>query len=152
MEANPGFQAILLVLVGFLYKTAQKPLKNRSKLAWKTVQKSPQEMSGFWAVFLARFEQFEQFFQKKNAQTTQTAQILLENRSNHSYLERFLSGISTRARITDVFCQWQHFLKKIDLIQKIKLDWSLVIWLFYTKLRYDAYVKKCVSMMAWATM
>ena len=39
-------------------KTAQKPLKNRSNLAWKTVQKSPQEMSGFlskiwavWAVF-----------------------------------------------------------------------------------------------------
>ena len=39
-------------LVGGI-KTAQKPLKNRSNLAWKTVQKSPQEMSGFWAVFWA---------------------------------------------------------------------------------------------------
>ena len=37
----------MLVLIGFLYKTAQKPLKNRSNLAWKTVQKSPQEMSGY---------------------------------------------------------------------------------------------------------
>ena len=44
------FQAFLLVWIGFLYKTAQKPLKNRSNLAWKTVQKSPQEISGFWAV------------------------------------------------------------------------------------------------------
>ena len=32
----------------------------------------------------------------KTAQTTQTAQILLENRSNRSYLEGFLSGTSTR--------------------------------------------------------
>ena len=53
----PGF---LLFLIGFLYKTAQKPLKNRSNVAWKTVQKSLQEMSGFWAVFQARFERFFQ--------------------------------------------------------------------------------------------
>ena len=32
-------------------KTAQKPLKIRSNLARKTVQKSQQETSGFWAVF-----------------------------------------------------------------------------------------------------
>ena len=51
------FQAFLLVLFGFLYKTAQKPLKNPSNTAWKTVQKSPQEMSGFWAVFEWFFKQ-----------------------------------------------------------------------------------------------
>ena len=86
------FQAFLLVLIGCFYRTAQKPLKNRSKIAWKTVQKSPQEMSGFlskiWAVF---------FLSAQTVQTAQTAQILLENRSNRQYLERFLSGISTRA-------------------------------------------------------
>ena len=75
-----------MVLIGFLYKTAQKPLKNRSNLAWKTVQKSPQEISGFWAVFKERFERFERFFQKKPPEplkslkscwkTAQTAPIL----------------------------------------------------------------------------
>ena len=62
-------------------------------------------LSGFWTVYLqkplknyARFERFwAVYLKKKNAQTAQTAQILLENRLNCPYLERFLSGISTRA-------------------------------------------------------
>ena len=32
-EVTLPFQAFLLVLIGFLYKTAQKPLKNRSNVA-----------------------------------------------------------------------------------------------------------------------
>ena len=69
-----------------------KPLKNRSNLA--------QFLSGFlskiWAVWAV--------FPKKNAQTAQTAQVFLENRSNRSYLKRFLSGISTRvSMIVQVF-------------------------------------------------
>ena len=53
-------------------------------------------MGGFRAGFQARFERFE-WFSKKTAQTAQTAQILLKNRSNRSYLERFLTGISIQA-------------------------------------------------------
>ena len=86
-----------MVLIGFLHETAQKPLKNRWNLAWKTVQKPPQELSGFWAVFKQDLSGLSGF-SKKTAQTAQTAHILQENRWNRSYLERFLSGISTRER------------------------------------------------------
>ena len=70
----------------FAEKTAQKPLKNRSNLDWKTVQKSPQEMSGFWAVFLSKIWAVWTVFPKKPPKplkplkscwkTAQTAQIL----------------------------------------------------------------------------
>ena len=92
------FQAFLLVLFGFLYKTAQKPLKNPSNTAWKTVQKSPQEMSGFWAVFERFFKQGLSALSGFSKETAQTAQTLLENRSNRPYLERCLSGMPTRAK------------------------------------------------------
>ena len=42
-------------LSGFWTTYLEIPLKNRSKLAWETIQKSPQEMSGFWAVFFRQF-------------------------------------------------------------------------------------------------
>ena len=82
------FPGLLMVLFYFHYKTAQKPFRNRLNLAWKPVQKLPQEMSAFYADFYARFGRFEQFFQKKTTKplkscwkTAQTAHIL------------FLSGI-----------------------------------------------------------
>ena len=70
-------------------KTAEKSLKSCLKNRSKITARSERFLSGFlskiWAVWAV--------FPKK---TAQTAQILLENRSNRSYLERFLSGISTR--------------------------------------------------------
>ena len=78
-----------MVLIGFLYKTAQKPLENRSNLAWKIVQKPPQEMSGFWAVF-------ERFFKQDLSSLSGFSKKKRSNRSNRSYIERFLGGISTR--------------------------------------------------------
>ena len=69
------FQAFLLVLISFLYKTAQKPLKNRPNLAWnrsKTTARNERFLSGFlskiWAVWAV--------FPKKNR----------PNRSNRSNL------------------------------------------------------------------
>ena len=70
-------------------------LKNRSKTA--------QDLNGFWSRnerflsgFLSKIWAVWAVFPKKTAQTAQTAQICLKSRSNRSYLERFLSGISTR--------------------------------------------------------
>ena len=59
-------------LSGFFKKKTPKPPKmlKTLKFCWKTAQ-TAHILSGFWVVFLVRFERFERFFQKK-----------LPNRSN----------------------------------------------------------------------
>ena len=102
-----------MVLIGFLYKTAQKPLKsclkNRSKITARNERFLSferffkQDLSGL-SVFPEKNAQTAQTAQTtQTAQTAQTSQVLLENRSNRSYLERFLSGISTRAQSKNDF-------------------------------------------------
>ena len=104
------FQAFLLVLIGFLYKTAQEPLKNRSNLAWETVQISPLEMSDFWAVFKQGLSGLSGFSKKKRPNRA--------NRSNRSNLAEkplkplkswaVLSGISTRVSTRWNLCPILH--------------------------------------------
>ena len=55
LRSKPCFK--MSGLSGFWTTYLEIPLKNRSKLAWETIQKSPQEMSGFWAVFLDNYAQ-----------------------------------------------------------------------------------------------
>ena len=102
MEINPGSHYFSGPFCWFLSVFFIRPLKNRLKTAQillenrsKITARNERFLSGFlskiWAVWAV--------FPKKNAQTAQTAQtaqILLKNRSNRSYLEQFLSGISTR--------------------------------------------------------
>ena len=77
------FQAFLLVLIGFLYKTAQNPLKNRSNLALKPFKNHRKKwavfewfLSKIWAVWAVFFSKKTPKPLKSCRKTAQTADIL----------------------------------------------------------------------------